>query len=195
MVTVGLSYFLKGVMRLLYGGDIYSFPPALSGGPMVLGDAVIARQNLLTIGVALLLTILLFGFFRFTSLGKQMRATQQNLTGARIVGIDTGRVFSLTWSLAAAVGAAAGILAAPISLLYIDMGTGLLLKGFAAAVLGGFESVPGAVVGGFIVGIVEMLFGGYLSTAFQEVSAFFIIILVLFVRPFGIFGRKPVHRV
>lgn len=195
MVTVGLSFFLKGVVRLPYGGDIYSFPPAVSGGPVVVGNAIIAPQNLLTIGVALLLTIFLFGFFRFTSLGKQMRATQQNMTGARIVGIDTGRVFSLTWSVAAAIGAAAGVLAAPISLLYIDMGTSLLLKGFAAAVLGGFESVPGAVVAGFIVGIVEMLFGGYVSTAFQQVSAFFIIILVLFVRPYGLFGRKPVHRV
>jgi branched-chain amino acid transport system permease protein len=195
MVTVGLSFFLLGVVRLPYGGDIYSFPAAFSSGPVTIGSAVIAPQNILTIGVALLLTLLLFAFFRFTSTGKQMRATQQSLTGARICGIDTGRVFSLTWSLAAAIGAAAGVLAAPISLLYTDMGTGFLLKGFAAAVLGGFESVPGAVIGGFIVGIVEMLFGGYVSTAFQQVSAFLIIILVLFVRPYGIFGRAPVHRV
>jgi branched-chain amino acid transport system permease protein len=117
------------------------------------------------------------------------------MTGARIVGIDVGRIYSLTWSVAAAMGAAAGILAGPISLLYPDMGTTFLLKGFAAAVLGGFESIPGAIVGGFIVGIIEMLFGGYISTAFQEVSAFFIIIFVLFLRPHGLFGRAPVKRV
>jgi branched-chain amino acid transport system permease protein len=124
-----------------------------------------------------------------------MRATQQNLVGARLVGINTGRVFSVTWSLAAAIGAGAGVLAAPLSLLYPDMGTNFLLKGFAAAVLGGFESVPGAIVGGFIVGIVEMLFGGYVSTVFQQVSAFFIIILVLFIKPDGLFGRRSVSRV
>lgn len=196
MVTVGLSFFLKGAARLPFGGDIYTFPPAFgSAGPIVLGSAIIAPQNLLTIGAALALTVLLFGFFRFTTMGKQMRATQQNITGAKIVGIDTGRVFSVTWGLAAAIGAAAGVLAAPISLLYPDMGTTFLLKGFAAAVLGGFDSVPGAVIGGFIVGIVEMLFGGYVSTAFQQVSAFFIIIVILFVRPHGLFGRKPVTRV
>jgi len=196
MVTVGLSFFLKGAVRLPYGGDIYTFPPAFgAAGPLVFGDAIIAPQNLLTIGVALALSVLMFLFFGFTSLGKQMRATQQNMTGARIVGIDTGRVFSVTWSLAAAIGAGAGVLAAPISLLYPDMGTGFLLKGFAAAVLGGFESIPGAVIGGFIVGIIEMLFGGYISTAFQQVSAFVIIIIVLFVRPYGLLGRKPLHRV
>jgi branched-chain amino acid transport system permease protein len=97
--------------------------------------------------------------------------------------------------LAAAIGAAAGVLAGPISLLYPDMGTSFLLKGFAAAVLGGFESVPGAIVGGLLIGVIEMLFGGYISTAFQHISAFCIIILVLFVRPHGLFGRKPVHRV
>src|SRR6185312_3303342 len=104
-------------------------------------------------------------------------------------------VFSVTWSLAAAIGAGAGVLAAPLALLYPDMGTNFLLKGFAAAVLGGFESVPGAIIGGFAVGLIEMFFGGYVSTAFQQVSPFFIIIFILFVRPHGLFGRKPVHRV
>ncbi len=196
MVTVGLSFFLKGAVRLPFGGDIYTFPPVFgAAGPLRFGAAIIAPQNLLTIGVALGLTAALFLFFGFTSLGKQMRATQQNLTGARLVGIDTGRVFSVTWSLAAAIGAGAGVLAAPISLLYPDMGTELLLKGFAAAVLGGFESIPGAIIGGFLVGIIEMLFGGYVSTGFQQVSAFFVIIFVLFIRPQGLFGRKALHRV
>jgi branched-chain amino acid transport system permease protein len=196
MIAVGLSVLLKGVARIPFGGDVYTFPPAFgTADPITLGPVLVSPQSALTIAVALLLTICLFVFFGFTTLGKQMRATQQNITGARIVGINTGRVFSLTWSLAAAIGAAAGVLAGPISLVYADMGTTFLLKGFAAAVLGGFGSVLGAVAAGFIIGVTEFLFGGYVSTAFQEVSAFLIIIVVLFVRPYGLFGKKPVQRV
>ena len=195
MVTVGLSFALKGLSRIRFGMDIFTMPPMFAGRVVKVGSLAMSAQSVVIIGIALALTLLLFLFFRFTSMGKQMRATQQNLTGARIVGINTGAVFSITWALAAAVGAGAGVLAAPISLLYPDMGTNYLLKGFAAAVLGGFGSVPGAIVGGYIVGVFEMLFGGYVSTAFQHTSAFCIIILVLFIRPYGLFGEKPVHRV
>lgn len=195
MVTVGLSVFIKGVARIPFGTDINTYPPAFSAQRVNIGPVAVAPQHLLTIFAALLLTALLFLFFRYTTLGKQMRATQQNIAGARLVGINTGLVFASTWSLSAAIGAGAGVLAAPLSLLYPDMGTNFLLKGFAAAVLGGFENVPGAVVGGFLVGIIEMLFGGYVSTAFQQVSAFFIIIVVLFIKPEGLFGRAAVSRV
>jgi branched-chain amino acid transport system permease protein len=196
MVTVGLSFTLKGAARLPFGADIYTFPPLFKDtAPIVLGSAVISPQSLVIIGVAVLLTLLLFFFFRSTTMGKQMRATQQNLMGAKLVGINTGRIFAGTWALACAAGGAAGVLAAPVSLLYPDMGTNFLLKGFAAAVLGGFESIPGAIVGGLLIGVIELLFGGYVSTAFQHVSAFCIIIIVLFVRPHGLFGRKPTHRV
>jgi branched-chain amino acid transport system permease protein len=196
MVTVGLSFTLKGAARLPFGGDIYTFPPLFRDTPpIVVGTAVISPQSLVTISVAVALTLLLWFFFRSTTMGKQMRATQQNLRGAQLVGINTGRIFSGTWALACAAGGAAGVLAAPVSLLYPDMGTNFLLKGFAAAVLGGFESIPGAIVGALIIGVIEMLFGGYISTAFQQVSAFCIIIVVLFVRPHGLFGHKPTHRV
>jgi branched-chain amino acid transport system permease protein len=196
MVAVGMSVLLKGAARLPFGSDVYTFPPAFgTAGPIRIGSALIAPQNALAMAIAVALTVLLFIFFRVTTLGKQMRATQQNVTGARLVGINTDRVFSVTWMLAASLGAAAGVLAGPITLLYPDMGTPFLLKGFAAAVLGGFDSVVGAVAGGFIVGIIEMLFGGYVSTAFQEVSSFFIIIIVLFIKPHGLFGRAPVRRV
>ncbi len=196
MVTVGLSFAFKGLARIPFGADLYTFPPLFQDTPpIILGSAVITPQNLVTIAVALLLTLLLFLFFRATTLGKQMRATQQNLTGAKIVGINTGRVFLLTWGVAAAIGGAAGVLLGPSSLLFPDMGGNFLLKGFAAAVLGGFESVPGAVIGGLLIGVIEKLFGGYVSTAFEHISAFCVIIVVLFVRPYGLFGRKPIHRV
>ncbi len=195
MVTVGLSVFLKGLARLPFGSDIYTFPPAIDGPSVSILGGIIAPQQLLTIGVSAALTGILFLFFRYSTLGKQMRATQQSIVGASLVGIDTGRVFASTWGLAGAIGAAAGVLAAPTSLLYPDMGTSFLLKGFAAAVLGGFESVTGAIVGAFIVGIAEMVFGGYVSTAFQQVSAYIIIVAVLFIKPDGLFGRRAITRV
>ncbi|MGH7041616.1 MAG: branched-chain amino acid ABC transporter permease, partial [Acetobacteraceae bacterium] len=119
----------------------------------------------------------------------------QNLVGARIVGINPERVFSMTWALAAAIGALTGVLAAPLSLLYPDMGTDFLLKGFAGAVLGGLDSVPGAMIGGLAVGVIEMLVGGYVSTSFQQISPFVVIIAVLLIRPHGLLGRRPVQRV
>ena len=135
MVTVGLSFALKGAARVPFGSDIYTFPPMFGQlPPIIIGTAVISIQSLVTIGVAVLLALILYLFFRSTTTGKQMRATQQNLVGAQLIGINTGRIFSSTWAIACAVGGAAGVLAAPVSLLYPDMGTSFLLKGFAAAV-------------------------------------------------------------
>jgi branched-chain amino acid transport system permease protein len=195
MVTVGLSVFLKGVANLIYGADIYTLPPAVSADPIVVGGSVVAPQQLLTIGVSLALTLAVFLFFAYTTLGKQMRGTQQSIIGASLVGINTGRIFSFTWVLASALGAVAGVLAAPISLIYPDMGTSFLLKGFAAAILGGFDSVLGAIIGAMAIGVIEMLFGGYVSTAFQQVSSYIILIIVLLFRPHGLFGRQTVKRV
>lgn len=196
MAAIGLGVLFKGIARIPFGGDVYTLPPAIqASAPVVVGGAVIAPQSLLTIAVACALTGMLLLFFRLSKLGKQMRATQQNLLGARIVGIDTGRVFSVTWMLAAGIGAATGVLAAPTALLFPDMGGPFLLKGFAAAVLGGFNSIAGAIVGGVAVGVIETFVGGYMSTAFQDVSPFLIILIVLFVRPNGLFGQASVKRV
>lgn len=195
MVTVGLSFALRGLVRLPFGGDIYTFPPLFGGAPLHIFGAAIAAQNLVIIIVTLLLCAVLSGLFRFTTIGKQMRATQQNISGAQLVGINTRWIFSAAWVLGAAAGAGAGVLAAPVALLYSDMGPGFLLKGFAAAVLGGFGSLPGVVIGGFAVGLVEMLVGRYISSGLQDISAYLIIIIVLFVRPHGLFGRAAFRRV
>ena len=195
MVTVGLSFAMKGAARIPFGSDIYTMPPLFGSGPLRFGGLVVDPQSVVTVAVAILITVGLFFFFARSRLGKQMRATQQNPIGARLVGVDVNRIFSLTWAVAGAVGAAAGMLAAPSVLLYPDMGTSFLLKGFAAAVLGGLDSVPGAIVGGFLVGIIEMLIGGLISTSFQDVSAFFIIMIVLLFWPNGLFGVRAMSRV
>ena len=196
LVAIGFSVMLKGLARLPFGADIYTMPPiAPDMGAIRIGGAIVSAQSAVTIAVTVALTIILLIFYRYSRTGKQMQAVQQNVTGARIVGVNTGRIFSLTWLLAAGVGAIAGVMAGPTSLLYPDMGSEFLLKGFAGAVLGGFTSVSGAIVGGLLVGIIEMLVGGYVSTAFQQVSPFLIIILVLLLMPNGLFGRRLVERV
>ena len=190
MVTVGLSFTLKGAARLPFGGDIYTFPPLFRDTPpIVVGTAVISPQSLVTISVAVALTLLLWFFFRSTTMGKQMRATQQNLRGAQLVGINTGRIFAGTWALACAAGGAAGVLAAPVSLLYPDMGTNFLLKGFAAAVLGGFESIPGAIVGALIIGIFVEVSTLFIPAELKFVGALVVLIVVLLFRPQGLLGK------
>jgi branched-chain amino acid transport system permease protein len=195
MLTVGLAIFLRGVARLPFGSDIYAFPPAFGSQPLSFDGLVIAPQALINIVAALLLAGSFFVVFRFTSLGRQMRATQQSPTGASMVGVNINWIYSLTWIIASAVGSTAGFLAAPLTLLYPDMGAAYLLKGFAAAVVGGFGSAPGAIVGGFTIGIVEMLCGGLISTKIIDISAYLLIILIICVRPEGLFSTGIRKRV
>jgi len=195
MATVGVSVVLKGVARFLFGGDIQTFPPIFSIPPFRIGYLIITPQILIVVSVAIILTIALFLVMRFTRIGLEMRATQQNVTGARIVGINVKLVHSMTWGVAGGIAAAAGVLAAPTTLLYPDIGTPFLIKGFAAAVLGGFGSPLGAVVGGFAIGIGEMLVGGYLDTSFTEIAPFLIIIAVILLKPDGLFGESLKTRV
>ena len=195
MLTIGLSLVIKGAARVPFGGDIYSFPPMFSFGAVnVLGVAV-APQSILIVVVGAVLALLLHLLFKFTSLGKQMRATASNLNGARVIGVNIGRIHATTWSLACGLGAAAGVLAGPITLLHPEMGSMGLLKGFAAAVLGGLGSLPGAIVGGLLMGVTEMIFGFYVSTQIMNVAPFLVIIFVLLVRPRGLLGEKEVKRV
>lgn len=195
MVTVGLSVTLKGIARIPWGADTYSFPPIFGITPVAVGSFLFSPQNVVVILTSMVLMACFFVFFAYTSLGKQMRATSQNQTGARIVGINIGRTYATIWGLAAATGAGAGILGGPITLLYPEMGSKILIKAFAATVLGGMTSLPGAVIGGLIMGIFENLVGFYVTTTLQDVSAFFVIIAVLLLRPRGIFGTKSAERV
>ena len=195
MATVGVSVAIRGAARLPFGSDIYTFPPIVSGPLVAIGPILISPQSILTVCVALALTAMVFLLLRVTRLGREIKATQQNSIGAKVVGINIGRIYSVSWALASAIGGAAGVLAAPLTLLYPDMGAGFLLKGFAAAVLGGFGSAPGAVAGGFLIGVIEKLVGGFVSTSLIDVSSYIIIIVVMFIRPQGLFGRRLSARV
>ncbi len=195
MVTVGLSFMLKGIFRIPFAQDVYTIPPMFGGSPIIIFDLIFASQNLLTTATSLVLTLGLLLLFAFTDLGKQMRATAENMFGAQYSGINIGLVFATTWGLASVMGAAAGILSAPITALFPDMGTRILIRGFAAAVLGGFGSVPGAIVGGYLIGVIETLFGFYVATALIDLSAFLVIMVVLIFWPRGLFGTKEITRV
>jgi branched-chain amino acid transport system permease protein len=137
---------------------------------------------------------LLFFFFRYSRLGLAMKATQQNPTAAKIVGIRTNRIMMMTWGISSVVGATAGLLISPV-IMHPFMMWDPMLKGFAAAVMGGMTSLPGAVVAAYMLGIIENLFGGYVSIEFKSVVAFAIIVLVLCFKPSGLFARHYVKKV
>lgn len=195
MVTAAASITLQGVARLQWGDDLYTFPALFGSASVSIFGVPIAVQNISIILAAAALAIMFFLLFGFTPIGKKMRALAQNQLGAQLIGINVDRVRSICWFLSGAIGGAAGVLAGPITLLYPDMGSGILMKGFAAAILGGLTSIPGSIIGGILVGILEVLAGAYLSSSIIEVSSFVIIMLVLLIRPTGLFGQKSVMRV
>jgi len=194
MVTVGMSFMIKGIARIWFSEDIYVLPPIFGGNPIHVLGTVIAPQNILVIVTSFSFMLALLILFGFTAIGKQMRATAETLTGARLVGVNIGLVFAITWGISSAMGAAAGMLAAPVTLLYPDMGARPLLKAFAAAVLGGFGSVPGAIVGALIIGVCELYIGVLIASHAIDVLTFAVIMIVLIVRPRGLFGTAEAKR-
>jgi branched-chain amino acid transport system permease protein len=197
LAAVGFSYVLRGTAREIWGGrgDYIPFPPLVRAEPIAIGDVLIVPQQLVVLGGALACMALFAAFFNLTRAGKTLQATAENPKAARLVGIRVERVYAFTWGVGAATAGAAASLMAPLTLIYPDVGAVLLVKAFAAAVLGGLGSLPGAVLGGFTIGIVENLAGGYLHTSLQEVSAFVVIMLVLIAHPSGLLGAAPVRRI
>lgn len=195
LATVGLMIVLKGLARIPWGDSVRNLPAAFTAETVSIGGVVFYPQRLLIIAVTIILTALISFFFARTALGKKMRATSQNPVGAKLVGINTGNIYSATWALASICGAIAGMLAGPLLYLNPDMGARMLLKGFAAAALGGFGSVSGVFVGGVLMGIAEIFFGRYLDTSMIDIFAPIIIIVVLLFRPQGLFGMRQAVRV
>jgi branched-chain amino acid transport system permease protein len=187
-LTIGLSIILRGVMKLIWGRNRMAVPPLTGELPVKFLGATILPQTLWILaltGAAILLLVL---FFRKTSLGLAMRAVAANEQAARVVGLNVGWVKAMSFALAGALGGLAGCLVTPITTLAYDVGVLLGLKGFAAAILGGFGSFPGAILGGLMLGLLESLGAGYLSSAYKDVVAFLVLLLVLFVRPRGLLG-------
>ena len=189
IATLGLAFVLKGGVRLFKASEIFrSFPPIFGTKPMIIGGIVLTKQGLVIFGVAIVIMVIFFSFFRFAKLGKAMRAVSMNEKAASLIGINFNLIYAFVWGISAALGGAAGILIAPVILIHPDMGI-IAIKAFAAAIIGGFTSLPGAIVGGFLIGLAENLVGVYISTNMMEVTPFILIMATLVIRPGGLFTK------
>ncbi len=195
MITIGASIFLRGVAQIVFDKRFHSLPPLFDADPIQFGGAAILPQSLVVLASATVIVTLLWLFIDRTLLGKAVIATAANRLAARLIGVDTRRIVDFSFAVSAAIGAIAGILITPIALTSYDAGTLLALKGFAAAMLGGIGSAPGAVVGGLLLGMLEALSAGYLSSNYKDAVAFLIILVVLVAIPQGLFGRAKIERV
>lgn len=196
VITLGLALVLQGGIAVLWGTDTKIFPFPLSDTRVYrVAGVVVSQLSLGSVAIGLALMGGLYALVQHTRLGLAMRAVSQDTTAAQVLGIPVKRIFALTWGLASGLGAAAGILLAPVTLLDPFMMLDPFLKGFAAAVLGGIDSMPGAAAGGLLLGLLESLFAGYVSVRFKTTLAFVIIIAVLIVRPEGLLGQEYKRRV
>ena len=191
MLTIGIGYVLRGLITMVpaIGTETHTLPVPYKDAVLRAGGLVVSAEQLVVIGSTALLCLLLYALFRYSTLGIAMQAASQNQLAAYYMGIPVKRLNGLVWALAAAVAAIAGLLLAPITFVHVNMGF-IGLKAFPAAVVGGFGSLPGAIVGGLIIGIVEALAGFYLPTGFKDIAPYIVVLLMLWFRPNGLFGEK-----
>ena len=191
MLTIGIGYVLRGLITMVpsIGTETHVLPVPYKDQIWKLGTLVINVEQVVVIVVTAVLCAALFALFRYSKLGIAMQASSQNQLAAYYMGIPVRQLNGLVWALAAAVAAVAGILLAPITFVHANMGF-IGLKAFPAAVVGGFGSLPGAIVGGLIIGVVESLSGFYLPPGFKDVAAYVVVLMMLMLRPNGLFGEK-----
>jgi len=190
MLTIGIGYVARGVISMLpgIGTDTHALPVPYRDMVLDAGGLVLSAEQLVVIGSTAVLCALLFAIFRYSTIGIAMQAASQNQLAAYYMGIPVKRLNGLVWALAAAVAAVAGLLLAPITFVHANMGF-IGLKAFPAAVVGGFGSLPGAIVGGLIIGVVESLAGFYLPTGFKDIAPYIVVLLMLWFKPNGLFGE------
>ncbi|MBK8528175.1 MAG: branched-chain amino acid ABC transporter permease [Rubrivivax sp.] len=190
MLTFGIGYVARGAITMIpgIGTETHTLPVPYKDQVVRLGELVLNVEQLVVIGVTVLLCGGLFVLFRYSKLGIAMQASSQNQLAAYYMGIPVKRLNGMVWGLAAAVAAVAGLLLAPITFVHANMGF-IGLKAFPAAVVGGFGSLPGAIVGGLVIGIVESLSGFYLPEGFKDIAAYVVVLLMLMLKPNGLFGE------
>jgi branched-chain amino acid transport system permease protein len=190
MVTFGIGYVARGLITMLpaIGTETHALPVPYKDQVYKLGELVLNVEQLVVIAVTLVLCLLLFVLFRYSKIGIAMQASSQNQLAAYYMGIPVQRINGLIWGLAAAVAALAGLLLAPITFVHVNMGF-IGLKAFPAAVVGGFGSLPGAIVGGLIIGTVESLSGFYLPEGIKDIAAYVVVLVMLMFKPNGLFGE------
>jgi branched-chain amino acid transport system permease protein len=188
--TLGVFYILHGVAGWIWGRDTKSFPALFSSAPVSIGGTLISQAHLFNMLVAAIVGGILYLFFRFTKPGIAMRAITEDPVAAQLMGIPVRSIVLLTWAVGGVLAAISGILLAPLVYVSTQMMDGVLVKGYVGAVFGGLYSLPGAVVGSLIIGVAENLAGGYLGAQYKVTIAFVLIVLVLALKPRGLFGGK-----
>jgi branched-chain amino acid transport system permease protein len=194
MVTLGLSIGMKSAIGMIWSYDIVSYPTIFSQKPLLMMGIPVSPLQMGIIVSTILAVLLFYIFFKYTRLGTAMQATAQNQLGAYLMGINVEKMFNLVWGISCSMSALAGILVAPVIFLDFNMGV-IAIKAFPAMVLGGLESIPGAIVGGLIIGLSESMAGTYLHPGLKEVFPYLILFLILIIRPEGIFGIKEMKKV
>jgi branched-chain amino acid transport system permease protein len=195
IITIGASILLKGAAQVIFDKQFHKLPSFSSDAPIDVLGASVQPQSLWVLGGTAIVVLVLYLFLERTLVGKAVLATAASRLAARLVGINTATIMALAFGGSAAIGAIAGILVTPITLTSYDVGTTMALKGFAAAMLGGMGSPLGAVVGGLLLGLLETLGAGYISSTYKDGLAFVTILVVLLAMPRGLLGRRTVDRV
>ena len=195
IATLGVAIISRNIALVIWGPDAQNFPPPVSVEPIRLGVLSVTAMDLLIVVAGIGLMLFLHFFLQRTREGKALRAVAQDRYAAILMGVDTGRSDAVAFAASAGLGAAAGILVAPIFFVTFNMGAGLGLKGFVAAVIGGLGSIPGAIAGGFFLGILEAVAGGQISSGYRDAITFALLILVLWLKPSGLFIRKARQKV
>ena len=194
IITIGASIFLRGVAMLIWGKDTHALPAFSGDDPLSIAGATILPQHLWILGVSILIIIASRLFFNHSVVGKAMRACSYNPRAAGLVGINVKNMVLLSFALSSAIGSMAGIIIAPLTMTSYDVGVMLGLKGFCAVIIGGMSSGMGTVMGGLLLGLLESLGAGFISASYKDAIAFIILLLILFIRPEGLFKQKETER-
>jgi branched-chain amino acid transport system permease protein len=194
IITIGASIFIRGAAMLIWGKDTHALPAFSGDDPLYIAGATILPQHLWIFGVTILIIIASRIFFNYSVVGKAMRACSYNPRAAGLVGINVKNMVMLSFALSSAIGSMAGIIIAPLTMVSYDVGVMLGLKGFCAVIIGGMSSGMGTVMGGLLLGLLESLGAGFISASYKDAIAFIILLLILFIRPEGLFGKKETER-
>lgn len=195
IATIGAAFFIKGAAMFIWGKNPYDLPPFTGRNPITFLGAVVLPQSLWVVGFLVAIVIILTLFFDRTILGKALRACAVNPNASSLVGINVKYMILISFALSAAIGAIGGIVITPISLMEYDRGAMLAIKGFAACVLGGMGSFPGAVIGGLIIGLIESLGAGLISSGYKDAFALLVLLFVLFLKPSGLLGSVEISKI
>jgi branched-chain amino acid transport system permease protein len=195
IITIGGSILIRGIAMLIWGKDTHSLPMFTGSEPITIGGATLLPQHLWIFGITLFIIIVNRFFFYHTVSGKAMRACSHNRRAASLVGIDVKRMVLFAFAISSAMGSVAGIISAPLTMTSYDVGIMLGLKGFCAAIIGGMSSGIATVFGGLLLGVLEAFGAGLISSGYKDAIAFIILLLILFMRPQGLFKKAETERV